>query len=88
MPPSSSFDGEVDSGRVIGPEDFVKEPTEEERALAEALAKTAVEAAAQQTAEEAEHLAALQAVEAEGGCPRPEVGGGRPRSPPPPPRRF
>jgi hypothetical protein len=39
----------VDSGRVIGPEDFVKEP-------AEGLANTAEE--------EAERLAALRAVEA------------------------
>jgi hypothetical protein len=45
-PSSSSFDGAVDSGRVIGSEDFVKEPTEEEHALAEVLAKTTAEAAA------------------------------------------
>jgi hypothetical protein len=48
---SASNDDEdyVDSGRVIGPEDFVKEP-------AEGLANTAEE--------EAERLAALRAVEA------------------------
>jgi hypothetical protein len=57
-PPSSSNDDEddADSGCVIGPEDFVKEPTEEERALAEALAKMAEE--------EAQSLAALRVVEA------------------------
>jgi hypothetical protein len=59
-----AFDDDADSWRVIGPKDFVKEPAEEERALAEALAKMAVEAAAQQTAEEAKGLAALHAVEA------------------------
>jgi hypothetical protein len=55
-PPLSSDDDEdaAGSGRVIGPEDFVNKPEEEERALAEALARTA--------AEEAEHLDALRAV--------------------------
>jgi hypothetical protein len=57
-PPSASNDDEddADSGCIIGPEDFVKEPTEEERALAEALAKMAEE--------EAQSLAALRTVEA------------------------
>jgi hypothetical protein len=56
-PPASAVDEDnADSGRVIGPEDFVKEPAEEEHALAEALAKT--------TVEEAERRAALRAVEA------------------------
>jgi hypothetical protein len=64
MPSSASDDDDADSWRVIGPEDFVKEPAEEERALAEALAKMAAETAAQQTAEEAKCLAALHAVEA------------------------
>jgi hypothetical protein len=60
-PPSSSTSSDdADSGRVIGPKDFVKEPAEEERALA----KTAAEVAAQQTAEKAERLAALRTVEA------------------------
>jgi hypothetical protein len=36
-PSSSSSDDEADFGRVIGPEDFVKDPAEEERAMAEAL---------------------------------------------------
>jgi hypothetical protein len=69
MPPpssassSSSFD-EADSGGVISPDDFVKDPTEEERALAEALAQTAEEGAAQQVVEEADRLAALRTVEA------------------------
>jgi hypothetical protein len=56
-PPSAFNDDEddADSGRVIGPEDFVKRPAEEELALAEALAKTATE--------EAERRAALRAVE-------------------------
>jgi hypothetical protein len=44
-PPPASNDN-VDSGRIIGPEDFIKEPAEEEHALEEALAKTAVEEAA------------------------------------------
>jgi hypothetical protein len=58
LTPPPSFDDEeddTDSGRVIGPEDFIKEPAEEEQVLAEALAKT--------TAEEAERHAALRAVE-------------------------
>jgi hypothetical protein len=56
-PPPAFDDDEddADSGRVIGPEDFVKRPAEEELALAEALAKTATE--------EAERRAALRAVE-------------------------
>jgi hypothetical protein len=37
-PSSSSDDDEDDSGRFIGPEDFVKDPVEEEHALAEAVA--------------------------------------------------
>jgi hypothetical protein len=35
---SSSDDDEADSGRVIGPDDFVKDPAEEGHALAEAVA--------------------------------------------------
>jgi hypothetical protein len=35
---SSSSDDEADSGRVIGPNNFVKDPVEEEHALAEAVA--------------------------------------------------
>jgi hypothetical protein len=54
----------ADSGRVIGPEDFVKEPTEEELALAKALANTAAEEAEHLATEEAEHHAPLRAVEA------------------------
>jgi hypothetical protein len=67
MPPlssSSSSDDDVDSGSVIGPDDFVKDSAEEERALAEALAQTATEPAAQQTAKVAERLAALRVIEA------------------------
>jgi hypothetical protein len=66
MPPlaSDDVDDNADLGCIIGPEDFVNKPNEEERALAEALAKTAAEAAAQQQAEEAERAAALRAVEA------------------------
>jgi hypothetical protein len=45
-------------------EDFVKEPAEEELALAEALAKTVAEEAECLAAEEAECHAALRAVEA------------------------
>jgi hypothetical protein len=61
---SSSDDDEADSGRVISPDDFVKDPAEEDHALAEAVAQTAAEASAQHTAEEAGRLAALHAVEA------------------------
>jgi hypothetical protein len=45
-PPSSSSDDddEADSGRIIGPNDFVKDPAKEERALADAVAQTSVEA--------------------------------------------
>jgi hypothetical protein len=54
-PPSSSFDDdEADLGRIIGPDDFVNDSAEEERALAEAL---------DQTAEEVERLTALCAIE-------------------------
>jgi hypothetical protein len=63
-PPSSSSSDEADSGRVIGLEDFVKDPAEEERALAEALAQMTEEVAMQQTAEKANRCAALCAVEA------------------------
>jgi hypothetical protein len=59
-PLASDDDDDADLGRVIGPEDFAKDPAEEERALA----KTAEEATAQQAAEEAERLAALRAIEA------------------------
>jgi hypothetical protein len=56
LPPSSSSDDDkADSGRVTGPDDFVKDPAEEEHVLAEAMA---------QTAEEADRLAALRAIEA------------------------
>jgi hypothetical protein len=56
LPPSSSSDDDkADSERVIGPDNFVKDPTEEEHALAEAMA---------QKAEEADRLTALRAVEA------------------------
>jgi hypothetical protein len=67
MPPlssSSSSSDEAKSRSVIGPDDFVKDPAEEERALAEALAQTATEPAAQQTAKVAERLAALRVIEA------------------------
>jgi hypothetical protein len=48
MLPLASNDDEddADSGRVIGPEDFVKEPADEERALAKTAAEEAERRAA------------------------------------------
>jgi hypothetical protein len=88
-PPPCSDDEEddADSGRVIGPKDFVKEPAEEEQALAEALAKKAAEEAERLATEEAERRAALRAIEEfkeREGRPRREVGGGCPCAPPSP----
>jgi hypothetical protein len=65
-PPSScnDDDDEAEEGHVIGPEDFIKDPVEEACTLAEALAQTAEAATTRRTEEEADHRAALRAVEA------------------------
>jgi hypothetical protein len=63
-PSSSSDDDKAEEGRVIGPEDFIKDEAEEARALVEVLAEMAEAATAEQTAEEADRRAMLCAIEA------------------------
>jgi hypothetical protein len=60
---SSSYD-EAEEGRVISPEDYVKDEAEEAHMLVDALAASAKATAAEKMAEKVDRRAALQAVAA------------------------
>jgi hypothetical protein len=63
LPSSSSYD-EAEEGRVISPEDYVKDEAEEAHTLVDALAASAKATAAEKMAEKVDRRAALQAVAA------------------------
>jgi hypothetical protein len=64
LPSSSSSYDEAEEGRVISPEDYVKDEAEEAHMLVDALAASAKATAAEKMAEKVDRRAALQAVAA------------------------
>jgi hypothetical protein len=64
LPSSSSSYDEAEEGRVISPEDYVKDEAEEAHMLVDALAASAKATATEKMAEKVDHRAALQAVAA------------------------